>query len=65
MEKKNSIKHGGKRAGAGNKKGKRKEEVATTSSINLPPSLWAKLDLLKGSKSRSMYLRSMIEREPL
>ena len=52
--------HGGKREGAGNKRGPRKNEVAVSSSINLPPSLWDKLDKLKGTKSRSMYLREVI-----
>ena len=52
--------HGGKREGSGNKRGPRKKEVATSSSITLPPSLWEKLDKLKGTKSRSMYLREVI-----
>ena len=55
-----SNNHGGKRKGAGNKRGARKNEVAVSSSINLPPSLWDKLDKLKGTKSRSMYLREEI-----
>ncbi len=52
--------HGGKREGAGNKRGPRKKEVAISSSINLPPSLWGKLDKLRGTKSRSGYLREVI-----
>lgn len=55
------MNHGGKRKGAGRPIGSGKGRTVLTSSINLPPALWDKLDRLKGGKSRSSFLALKIK----
>ena len=52
--------HGGKRQGAGRPKGSGKGRTVKTSSINLPPSVWEKLDELRGEQSRSKWIDQVI-----
>jgi len=52
---------GGKRKGAGRPKGSGKGRTVKTSSINLRPDLWAKLDELRRNQSRSKFISEMIE----
>ena len=52
---------GGKRKGAGRPKGSGKGRTVKTSSINLTPALWAKLDELRGDKSRSEWIAEEIK----
>ena len=52
------TKHGGKRPGAGRKPGR----TVKTSSINLPPELWEKLDRMRGDESRGAFLAEKIRR---
>ena len=56
------MKHGGKREGAGRKPGSGLGRTVKTSSINLPPELWNKLDELRGDKSRSAWVADKIKR---
>lgn len=56
--KKKPVTHGGRRPGSGRKPVSR--EAVTTSSVNLPPSVWALLDDLRGTLTRSEYLLSLI-----
>ena len=51
---------GGSREGAGRKPTGR---TVTTSSINLPPAMWAKLDTLRGNSTRSAWIAAKIESE--
>jgi hypothetical protein len=55
--------HGGARKGAGRKPGVRKAPPTSTSSLRMRTSTWAKLDELRGSKSRSAFIADMIEGE--
>ena len=55
--------HGGKRKGAGRPAGSGKGRTVKTGSINLPPDLWAKLDALRGEKSRSAWIAERINGE--
>ena len=59
------VKHGGSRKGAGRKLGSKgkapKGRTVTTSSINLPPATWQRLDALRGDLSRSKYIDAMIK----
>jgi len=52
--------HGGARKGAGRPKGSGKGRTVKTSSINLPPSVWEKLDAIRGEQSRSRWIGQMI-----
>lgn len=52
--------HGGKRKGAGRPKGSGKGRTVKTSSINLPPAVWDRLDALRGQDSRSKWITKMI-----
>ena len=52
--------HGGKRAGAGRPKGSGKGRTVKTSSINLPPAVWEKLDAIRGDLSRSKWIDQVI-----
>lgn len=54
--------HGGKRAGAGRPKGSGKGRTVKTSSINLPPAVWEKLDAIRGDLSRSKYIAETISK---
>lgn len=54
--------HGGKRAGAGRPKGSGKGRTVKTSSINLPPAVWDKLDSIRGDLSRSKYIAETIHK---
>lgn len=51
-------KRGGAREGSGRKPTGR---TVTTSSINLPPAMWAKLDALRGNSTRSAWIAAKIE----
>lgn len=51
---------GGSREGAGRKPTGR---TVTTSSINLPPELWDKMDALRGNSTRSSWIAAKIESE--
>ena len=53
---------GGKREGAGRPPGSGTGRTVTTSSINLPPDLWAKLDTLRGDSTRSAWIAEKIRR---
>jgi hypothetical protein len=55
--------HGGARKGAGRKPGVCKAPPTFTSSLRMRTSTWAKLDELRGSKSRSAFVAEMIEGE--
>jgi hypothetical protein len=52
---------GGKREGAGRKLGSGTGRKVTTSSINLPPALWDKLDALRGGSTRSGWIAAKIK----
>jgi hypothetical protein len=52
---------GGKRPGAGRPPGSGTGRTATTSSINLPPELWDKLDALRGELTRSAWIAAKIK----
>tara|TARA_R110001592_G_scaffold7356_1_gene41264 strand:- start:1765 stop:1944 length:180 start_codon:yes stop_codon:yes gene_type:complete len=52
--------HGGARKGAGRPKGSGKGRTVKTSSINLPPAVWDRLDALRGQDSRSKWITKMI-----
>jgi hypothetical protein len=54
-------KHGGKRVGAGRPKGSGKGRTVKTSSINLPPTVWDKLDAIRGDLSRSKWIAKQIK----
>jgi hypothetical protein len=54
-------KRGGSRPGEGRKPTGR---TVTTSSINLPPELWDKLDTIRGSVTRSAWIAAKIKNEP-
>lgn len=56
------MNHGGKRKGAGRPKGSGKGRTVVTSSINLKPEIWAKLDKLRGDLSRSAWISERIKR---
>jgi len=51
---------GGARPGAGRKPGSGTGRTVTTSSINLPPALWVKLDELRGDQTRSAWIAAKI-----
>ena len=51
---------GGARKGSGRKPTGR---TVTTSSINLPPAMWVKLDALRGNSTRSAWIAAKIESE--
>jgi hypothetical protein len=53
--------HGGKRKGAGRPKGSGKGRTVKTSSVNLPPAVWERLDALRGQDSRSKWITKMIK----
>lgn len=53
--------HGGKRVGAGRPKGSGKGRTVKTSSINLPPAVWDKLDVIRGDLSRSKWIAKQIK----
>jgi hypothetical protein len=52
--------HGGARKGAGRPKGSGKGRTVKTSSINLPPAVWDKLDAIRGDLSRSKMISKII-----
>lgn len=52
---------GGKREGSGRKPGVGTARKVTTSSINLPPELWDKLDSLRGDMTRSAWIAAKIK----
>ena len=52
---------GGKREGAGRPPGSGTGRTVTTSSINLPPELWDKLDALRGELTRSAWIAAKIK----
>jgi hypothetical protein len=52
---------GGKREGSGRKPGVGAGRTVTTSSINLPPELWDKLDTLRGDMTRSAWIAAKIK----
>lgn len=54
-------KHGGARKGAGRPKGSGKGRTVKTSSINLPPAVWDKLDGIRGDISRSKWIAATIQ----
>ena len=54
-------KRGGARPGSGRKKGSGKGRVAKSSSITLIPELWAKLDAIRGGKTRSAWIAAKIK----
>lgn len=58
---------GGKREGSGRKPGVGTGRTVTTSSINLPPMLWDKLDAIRGDVTRSAWIAAKIKaaRNPL
>ena len=51
---------GGKRPGSGRPKGSGKGRVAKSGSITLIPELWAKLDAIKGGKTRSGWIAAKV-----
>ena len=53
---------GGKREGAGRKLGSGQGRTVTTSSISLPPTLWVKLDEIRGDNSRSAWVADKIKK---
>jgi hypothetical protein len=53
---------GGSRPGSGRKPGTGKGRTVTTSSINLTPVQWAKLDEMRGDKSRSGWIGEKIDK---
>lgn len=55
--------HGGSRPGAGRPKGSGKGRTVKTSSINLPPKTWEKLDKLRGTTTRSKWIAEQIEQK--
>jgi len=62
MTKKMNKQHGGARKGAGRPKGSGKGRTVKTSSINLPPAVWDKLDAIRGGLSRSKYIAETIHK---
>ena len=52
---------GGARKGAGRKPGVGTGRTVTTSSINLPPELWDRLDALRGELTRSAWIAAKIK----
>jgi hypothetical protein len=54
---------GGKRKGAGRPKGSGTGRKVKSSSINLPPELWDRLDALRGELTRSAWIAAKIRRE--
>ena len=52
---------GGKREGAGRPSGSGQGRTVTTSSINLPPELWSRLDALRGELTRSAWIAAKIK----
>jgi hypothetical protein len=52
---------GGARKGAGRKAGSGTGRTVVTSSVNLPPELWAKLDALRGESTRSDWIAAKIK----
>ena len=61
MKKKPTPTRGGARKGAGRKPGTGTGRTVTTSSINLPPELWEKLDALRGELTRSAWIAAKIK----
>ena len=61
MKKKPTPTRGGAREGAGRKPGTGTGRTVTTSSINLPPELWDKLDALRGELTRSAWIAAKIK----
>jgi hypothetical protein len=55
--------HGGKRPGAGRKKGTGKGRTAITKSISMSVESWRKLDVTRGSWSRGKYLTSLLDQQ--
>jgi len=52
--------HGGKRPGAGRKKGTGKGRTAITKSISMSREAWDMIDRARGAKSRGKYLTSIL-----
>ena len=52
---------GGKREGAGRKAGSGAGRTVTTSSLNLSPELWGRLDALRGELTRSAWIAAKIK----
>jgi hypothetical protein len=52
---------GGAREGAGRKAGSGAGRKVITSSINLPPELWDKLDAIRGEATRSSWIATKIK----
>lgn len=57
----NPKNHGGPRPGAGRPAGTGTGRTVTSSSVNLPPALWAKLDAIRGGLSRSAWIAAKIK----
>ena len=55
--------HGGARKGAGRPKGSGKGRSVKTSSINLTPAVWEKLDELRGDLSRYQWISQKIQKQ--
>jgi hypothetical protein len=60
----NKTTRGGARKGAGRKLGSGAGRKVITSSINLAPELWAKLDDLRGEITRSGWIANQIKSTP-
>ena len=54
--------HGGHRPGSGRKPGSGTGRTVTTSSINLTPAMWDKLDAIRGDSSRSAWIAERIKK---
>jgi hypothetical protein len=56
--------HGGPRKGAGRPAGKKsanaKGRTAVTRSVSMQPEIWAKLDRLRGTRSRGKFIESLL-----
>ena len=57
-------KHGGKRSGAGRKKGipnaNSKPDKSVSKTVSMPESAWVKLDNRRGSESRGKYIAGLL-----
>jgi hypothetical protein len=55
-----TLTHGGPRKGAGRPKGSGTGRKVISRSVTLTPALWAKLDELRGEKSRGAFLAGLL-----